>query len=279
MMNYKLSNGVLVPKIGFGTWKLAEGDETVKTVLTALEVGYRHIDTAYFYKNEVSIGKALSETDIDRKDIFLTTKLWNADRGYDQTLKAFEISLNNLEVDYIDLYLIHWPAAAHQFEDWQQINSETWKAFEYLYNKGLVRAIGISNFQKHHLEPLIATADIKPMVNQLEFHPGFLQEDIINYCEKEDILVEAWSPLGRGNVLDNMELQRIAAKYNVSVAQLCLRWIIQKGHLPIPKSSSIERMKNNLNIFNFNIEDSDVVAIDNLPYIGGSGQNPDSIDF
>ena len=179
----------------------------------------------------------------------------------------------------MDLYLLHWPANAKQFENWREINASSWKALEKLYDEGKVKAIGVSNFLKEHLEALLPFATIKPMVNQIEFHPGFMQEDTIALCEKELILIEAWSPLGSGRMLDNEVLIEIAKKYNVSVAQLCIRWILQKGHLPLPKSVTPERIKNNLDVYSFTISDEDVNRIDALPYIGGSGLNPSEVDF
>jgi diketogulonate reductase-like aldo/keto reductase len=209
----------------------------------------------------------------------VTTKLWNEDRGYEQTLKAFELSLSNLGLEYLDLYLIHWPATAHQFDNWKEINADTWRALEYLYKAGKVKAIGVSNFYVHHLEALLETAEIRPMINQIEFHPGFTQSEVVDYCKEEVILIEAWSPIGRGNILNNEILVHMALKYGVTVPQLVLKWIIQKGHLPMPKSVTPERIKENFDIKKIIISEDDVVVIDNLPYIGASGLNPDLVDF
>ena len=275
----KLKNGVTVPQVGFGTWQIEEGELAFNAVKTALEVGYRHIDTAAVYGNEVSVGNAINKSNLKREEVFVTSKLWNSDRGYEETLKAFEVSLKKLNLEYMDLYLLHWPANAKQFENWREINASSWKALEKLYDEGKVKAIGVSNFLKEHLEALLPFATIKPMVNQIEFHPGFMQEDTIALCEKELILIEAWSPLGSGRMLDNEVLIEIAKKYNVSVAQLCIRWILQKGHLPLPKSVTPERIKNNLDVYSFTISDEDVNRIDALPYIGGSGLNPSEVDF
>lgn len=279
MKVYKLKNGVTVPQVGFGTWQIEEGELAFNAVKTALEVGYRHIDTAAVYGNEVSVGNAINKSNLKREEVFVTSKLWNSDRGYEETLKAFEVSLKKLNLEYMDLYLLHWPANAKQFENWREINASSWKALEKLYDEGKVKAIGVSNFLKEHLEALLPFATIKPMVNQIEFHPGFMQEDTIALCEKELILIEAWSPLGSGKMLDNEVLIEIAKKYNVSVAQLCIRWILQKGHLPLPKSVTSERIKNNLDVYSFIISDEDVNRIDALPYIGGSGLNPSEVDF
>lgn len=279
MKVYKLENGVAVPQVGFGTWQIKEGELAFNAVSTALEIGYRHIDTAAVYANEVSVGKAINESNLKREEVFVTSKLWNSDRGYKETLKAFEVSSKKLNLEYIDMYLLHWPANAKQFKNWQKINESSWKALEKLYEEGKVKAIGVSNFMKEHLEALLSSAIIKPMVNQIEFHPGFMQEDTIALCKKESILIEAWSPLGSGKMLDNEVLIAIAKKYNVSVAQLCIRWVLQKGHLPLPKSVTPERIKNNLDVYGFTISDEDVNLIDALPYIGGSGLNPSEVDF
>lgn len=279
MNTYKLGNGVLIPNVGFGTWQATEGEEAVNSVKTALELGYRHIDTAFFYKNEVSVGKGIKASGVDRKEIFVTTKVWNSERGFEKALEAFDVSLKNLGLDYIDMFLIHWPASENQFENWKELNAETWRALEKLYADGKVRAIGVSNFYVSHLSALLETAKVKPMVNQIEFHPGMTQNEVVDFCVKNDILIEAWSPLGRGNVLDNEVLVALAAKYKVSVPQLCIRWIVQKGHLPLPKSVTPERIKANLDIYDFEISQEDIAAIDNLPYIGGSGLHPDKVDF
>ncbi|MCC9042735.1 aldo/keto reductase [Myroides sp. M-43] len=279
MNTYILSNGVKIPQLGFGTWKAAEGEQAENAVLCAISEGYRHIDTASFYKNEVSIGRAIAKSGVPREELFITTKLWNADRGYEQTLKAFDLSLANLGVAYLDLYLIHWPASAHQFANWKEINADTWRALEHLYKEGKVKAIGVSNFYVHHLEALFETAVIKPMVNQIEFHPGFMQEQVVRFCQERSILIEAWSPIGRGNILDNAILLAMALKYGVTVPQLVLQWIIQKGHLPMPKSVTPQRIKENIQINKIIISEEDVVVVDNLPYIGGSGLNPDQVDF
>jgi len=279
MNTYILNNGVHIPNLGFGTWKAAEGEQAESAVLCALATGYRHIDTASFYKNEKSIGRAIAKSGVAREDLFVTTKLWNEDRGYEQALKAFELSLSNLGLEYLDLYLIHWPATEHQFDNWKEINADTWRALEYLYKEGKVKAIGVSNFYVHHLEALLENAEIRPMINQIEFHPGFTQSEVVDYCKEEIILIEAWSPIGRGNILNNEILVHMALKYGVTVAQLVLKWIIQKGHLPMPKSVTPERIKENFDIKKIIISEDDVVVIDNLPYIGASGLNPDLVDF
>lgn len=273
---YKLYNGTEIPCIGFGTWQTPDGKTAVESVKCALETGYRHIDTAAAYGNEKSVGQAIAESGIDRKEIFVTTKLWNSQRGYDKTLKAFDKSLKALGLDYLDLYLIHWPSNKTAGA---QENSDTWRAFEKLYADGSIRAIGVSNFLVHHLEALALTANIAPMVNQIEFHPGQMQSEVLGYCRANNILIEAWSPLGTGKMLSNPELQAIAAKYGKSVAQLCIRWCLQNGTLPLPKSVTPSRIEENAEVFDFSIDQGDMDRINAMPYIGGSGLDPDKVKF
>lgn len=250
-----LSNGVKIPSIGFGTYKSGDDEETAKIIKNALNLGYKMIDTASFYNNEVGIGNGIKESDIDRKDIFIVTKLWNDDHGYDNTIEAFNKSLNNLQVDYIDLYLIHWP---------NKLNAETWRAFEHLYETGKVKAIGVCNFKVEHLEELKKTAKIMPMVNQVEIHPFSTKNNIINYCKDNNIKVVAWSPISRGRVLSNELMIDLSQKYKKSIVQIVLRWHMQKGVIPIPKSSNENRIKENIDIFDFEISSEDMKAIDSL---------------
>ena len=250
-----LINGVKIPSIGFGTYKSGDNNETAEIVKYALECGYRQIDTASFYGNEVGIGNAIKESKVKREDIFLVTKLWNDDHGYDNTIEAFNKSLNNLQVDYIDLYLIHWP---------NKLNAETWRAFEHLYETGKVKAIGVCNFKVEHLEELKKTAKIMPMVNQVEIHPFSTKNNIINYCKDNNIKVVAWSPISRGRVLSNELMIDLSQKYKKSIVQIVLRWHMQKGVIPIPKSSNENRIKENIDIFDFEISSEDMKAIDSL---------------
>lgn len=276
---YLLSNNYKIPNIGFGTFRTPSGEETEQSVLNAIKSGYRHIDCAAAYGNEKSVGDAILKSGVAREELFVTSKLWNDDKGYENTLKAFNKTLEDLQLDYLDLYLIHWPIAKASKNNWQEANTESWRALEELYNQGKIKAIGVSNFLPHHLEPLLENAKIKPMVNQIEFHPGMLQEETVEFCKKHHILVEAWAPFSNGQILTNPVLKEIADKYKKSVAQFSLRWIIQKGIVPLPKSVTPERIKSNLEVFDFEISEQDVDIIDRLTDCGGSGLHPDEVDF
>ena len=250
-----LSNGVKMPAIGFGTYKSGSDDETAKIVKYALENGYRHIDTAAFYDNEVGIGNGIKESGVKREEVFLVTKLWNDDHGYENTIKAFNKSLEKLKVDYIDLYLIHWP---------NKLNSETWRAFEHLYEMGKVKAIGVCNFKIGHLEELMKSAKIKPMVNQVEVHPLNSKNNMVDYCNEHNIQLVAWSPIMRGKIFSNELIMSLSEKYKKTIVQIVLRWHIERGVVPIPKSSNEERIKENFDIFDFNISSEDINAINSL---------------
>jgi len=276
---YTLNNDVKIPSIGFGTWQTPDGETAINSIKIAMNYGYRHIDGAAIYGNEKGVGTGIKVCGIDRKELFVTSKVWNSERGYETALKAFEKSLKDLQLDYLDLYLIHWPATANKFTNWQQINSDTWRAMEQLYNNGKIRAIGVSNFLEHHLDPLLENAEIMPSVNQIEFHPGYKQNDCVNFCRDNNIQVEGWSPLGRGKVLGNATLKEIANRYNKSVAQLCIRWAMQNNVLPLPKSITPNRIKENFEVFDFNISESDMELINEMDEFGGSGLHPDHIEF
>jgi diketogulonate reductase-like aldo/keto reductase len=273
---FKTNNGIEIPCIGFGTWQTPEGPLAVNAVKYAIEAGYRHVDTADVYQNEESVGQGIAQSSIERSEVFVTTKLWNSKRGYESTLKAFGESLRKLRLEYVDLYLIHWPANK---AGWEKINADTWRAFETLYKDGRIRSIGVSNFLTHHIESLLHTAEILPSVDQIEFHPGYMQADTLAFCKAHHIIVEAWSPLGSGRLLENPQLKEIAGRYAVTVAQLCIRWCLQNETLPLPKSVTPRRILENADVFNFSLSDADMHTINSLPYIGGSGLHPDKIDF
>lgn len=274
----KLYNGYEIPTIGFGTWQTPDGETATNSVKTALNCGYRHIDAAAVYGNEVSVGIGIKEANIDRSSLFITSKVWNTERGYDKTKKAFEKTLNDLQLDYLDLYLIHWPAVEKQFENWKEINRDTWQCMIDLYKEGRVKAIGVSNFQKHHLECLM-DMEYYPMVNQIEIHAGMLQKEVREYCQKHNIVVEAWSPLGTGRMLDNTLLKEIAQKYGKAVAQVCIRWCLQNDVIPLPKSITASRIEENLKVFDFELQKEDMEKINAMEYFGGSGLDPDEVDF
>lgn len=250
-----LCNGVKMPSIGFGTYKSGSEDETARIVKYALDIGYRHIDTASFYGNEVGVGKGIKESRVNREDIFLVTKLWNDDHGYEKTIKAFNKSLEKLQVEYIDLYLIHWP---------NKLNSETWRAFEYLYRIGKVKAIGVCNFKIGHLEELRKSAKIMPMVNQIEVHPLSSKNNMLNYCNENNIQLVAWSPIMRGKIFSSELIMDLSEKYKKTIAEIVLRWHIQRGVIPIPKSSNEKRIKENFDIFDFELTKEDMNDIDSL---------------
>ena len=257
-----LNNGVKIPTPGFGTFLTPDGATCVEAVKAAIAAGYTHIDTAAVYKNEKSVGEGIKESGIKRENLFVTSKVWNTERGYDKTLKAFDKTLSDLGLDYLDLYLIHWPANELQFgKDANQQNVDTWKAMERLHEEGLIRSIGLSNFMQHHAEPVMAKANICPMVDQIEYHPGFTQKECVEFCKKNNILVEAWSPLGRGNVLDNPLLKSIAASHGKSVAQVVIRWVMQTGVLPLAKSVTPSRIKENIDVFDFELSQQEIFEI------------------
>ncbi|MCY9074013.1 aldo/keto reductase [Bacillus inaquosorum] len=270
-----LHNGVKMPWFGLGVFQVEEGTELVNAVRTAIVHGYRSIDTAAIYGNEAGVGEGLQqgidEAGISREDLFITSKVWNADLGYEETLAAFETSLSKLGLDYLDLYLIHWPVEGKY--------KEAWRALETLYKEGRVKAIGVSNFQIHHLEDLMTAAEIKPMINQVEFHPRLTQKELRDYCKAQGIQLEAWSPLMQGQLLDNEVLAQIAEKHNKSVAQVILRWDLQHEVVTIPKSIKEHRIIENADIFDFELSQEDMDKIDALNKDERVGPNPDELLF
>ncbi|WP_302016072.1 aldo/keto reductase [uncultured Akkermansia sp.] len=273
----QLNNGLPMPGIGYGTYLAPDDTAGVRSILDALEAGYRLIDTASVYGNEKTVGRAVRESDLPREEIFITSKVWNTDQGYETTLNAFEASLDRLQTDYLDLYLIHWPIPAGYEEDYRKLNRETWKAMERLYRDGRVKAIGVSNFLPHHLEALMEHADIMPMVNQLEINPTYHQEEAVAFCREHHILVESWGPLARGGALEEPILRRMADKHKKSVAQICLRWELQCGIVPLPKSVHADRIRTNLDIFNFSLDEGDMALIETLDSPGHYSIHPDHL--
>lgn len=265
-----LHNGVKMPWFGLGVWLVENNDEVVTAVKSALDAGYRSIDTAAIYKNEEGVGKAIAESDVPREDIFLTSKVWNEDQGYETTLQAFEDSLQRLGTDYLDLYLIHWPVKG-KYKD-------TWRALEKLYNDGRVRSIGVSNFHSHHLDDLLADAAMTPMVNQVELHPLLSQQELRDYCDRHHIQTEAYSPLGHGKLLEDPTLKEIGEKYGKSPAQVMLRWNLQHQIVTIPKSSNPKRIKQNADIFDFALSSADMKQIDGMNRHERTNSDPDSLN-
>ncbi|ASS73655.1 aldo/keto reductase [Tumebacillus algifaecis] len=270
-----LSNGVKMPWLGLGVFKVEEGSELVNAVKTAIQHGYRSVDTAAIYANESGVGQGIREgiqaTGITREDLFITSKVWNSDLGYDSTLKAYEASLQKLGLEYLDLYLIHWPV--------QGKYKDAWRALETLYKEGRVKAIGVSNFQIHHLEDLLKDAEIKPMINQVEYHPMLTQKELHAYCKQQDIQLEAWSPLMQGQLLDNPVLQEIADNHRKSIAQIILRWDLQNEVITIPKSIKENRIVENASVFDFELTPAEMQQIDNLNQNRRVGPDPDNFDF
>ncbi|MBD8085194.1 aldo/keto reductase [Limosilactobacillus sp. c9Ua_26_M] len=276
-----LNNGTQIPCVGYGTFR-TPADVAEKAVADAIKVGYRHIDTAAVYGNEEAIGKGIKDSGIDREDLFVTSKLWNDNRGYESTKKAFQETLDRLQMDYLDLYLIHWPANQKQFgTDASKINAETWRAMEDLYKEGKIKAIGLSNFMPHHIVDLMKIATVAPAVDQIEVHPGWPHTEQVKYLQAHNILVEAWAPLGGqgASVMTNPTILQIADKYDKTPAQVSLRWIIQQGIVPLPKSIHENRMVQNTEIFDFTLTDEEMRAISLLTNLGGQCADPDDVDF
>jgi diketogulonate reductase-like aldo/keto reductase len=264
-----LNNGVKIPQHGFGVYLIKGEKEGYNSINKALEVGYRSFDTAQLYENEKLVGKILSESSVKRSELFITTKVADFKQGYDSTLRSVEQSLKDLRLDEIDLLLIHWPSKKYFFE--------TWKALEKLYNEKLVRAIGVSNYEIHHLEELASKSTIKPVINQVECHPYLTQEPLKDYLQNQNIAFEAWSPLGRGAILNNNVISEIAKKYNKSIAQIVIRWHLQNGNIVIPKSSTPSRIEENANVYDFSLVEDEIKVIDSLNKNQRNGSVPDEV--
>ncbi|MCL6593135.1 MAG: aldo/keto reductase [Alicyclobacillus sp.] len=260
-----------MPWLGLGVYKVEEGEEVEFAVRTALEVGYRSIDTAALYRNEAGVGRALRASGVPREQVFITTKVWNSDQGYDATLRAFAVSREKLGIDVVDLYLIHWPVKGKYLE--------TWRALETLYAEGKVRAIGVSNFQIHHLQDVLAVCKVKPAVNQVECHPYLTQAELRAFCAQQGIRMEAWSPLAKGRVLDDPVVQAIAQKHGKTPAQVVIRWHLQHQVVVIPKSVRAERIRSNADVFDFALTPEDMAALDGLNRNERTGPDPDNFNF
>ena len=275
---YTLNDGTKIPKIGFGTYNEEFADNKA-AILSAIECGYRFFDTASLYETERSLGNALKESGIDRSDVIIETKLWIDEMGADNARKALEKSLNRLMTDYVDIYMIHWPRrTGADDEAWKELDIETWKAMEEMVKEGKVRRLGLSNFLPHHLKNILENCSIRPVADQLELHPGYSQEAAVAYCKENNVLPMAWSPLGRGRenaTIGNSVLVRLSKKYGKSIQQINLRFLLQKGILPIPKASSAEHMKANLNVFDFELSEDDISILSNMPQTAWLGEHPD----
>ncbi|GAM16515.1 aldo/keto reductase [Mesobacillus selenatarsenatis] len=267
----ELHNGVKMPAFGLGVYKVEEGEQLEKTIHTALDLGYRLIDTASFYQNEEGVGQAIRNSGIPREELFITTKVWNSEQGYENTLKAFDDSMERLGLDYLDLYLVHWPVKGKYLE--------TWRALEELYREGRVKAIGVSNFKIHHLKDLLSHAAEKPVINQVELHPLLSQVELREFCQQNEIKVEAWSPLSRGRFLEEPVLGKIAAQHGKTPAQVILRWHLENQIIPIPKSVTPARLKENTEIFDFQLNQKELEEINGLNKDQRFGADPDHIDF
>ena len=273
MENFKLNNGLEIPSIGLGVFRLEDNKEAQHVVEMALSVGYRHIDTAMIYQNEEAVGNAIKASGVQRENIFITTKLWNENQRKGDVMQTFEDSLRKLKTDYVDLYLIHWPVSDKFVE--------SWKVLEKIYESGKARAIGVSNFKRHHLDELKKVSDIIPAVNQIELHPYLSQEQELEYCLKAGIVLEAWSPFtaGKTGLLKDEVLTEIAERYSKSTAQIILRWNYQRGVITIPKSANQQRLEENINIFDFSLTVSDMSKIGQMNVNKRVGPDPDNINF
>lgn len=277
MIDIKLRNGMEVPAVGLGTWGITDRELLKTLIKNAYENGYRLLDTAAAYSNEIAIAKAIEFSGISRSELILSDKVWNTSRGYAAVQEACRKSLKKLRTDYLDIYLIHWPASPRLYKNWVELNADTWRGMERLYQDGLVKSIGVCNFKMSHLESLKESANIMPMINQLELHPGMPQQTLCEYCRHHNIQIEASSPLGNGQILKHDLLSLVASKYKKSTAQVCLRWEIQKGAIVIPKTSKVERLSQNIDVFEFELLIEEMEQIDAIPYCGGIGIDSDEV--
>lgn len=268
---FELHNGVHMPYFGLGTYQSDNDQEAVDAVRWALDAGYRHVDTAAVYKNEEGVGQGIRESSVAREEVFVVSKVWNSDQGYESTLRAFEDSLKRLKLEYLDLYLVHWPVAGSY--------KDTWRAMEKLYAEGRIKAIGVSNFLQHHLEDLLQTAEVVPMVNQMEFHPYLVQQGLVDFCTSKEIQYEAWSPFMQGKLFRLDICKELEQKYNKSAAQIILRWDLQKGVVTIPKSAKKERILANAAIFDFELTTDEIAYLDSFDRGERIGPDPDNFDF
>lgn len=278
MEKVTLRNHISIPMIGLGTWKITDRAELKEVVSNACDLGYRLFDTAAAYTNEMAFGKAIRELSLPREELFIQDKLWNTCYGYEQAQDACKRSLKKLKTDYLDAYLIHWPASPGQYPDWREINAETWRGMEQLYKEGYVRVIGVCNFKIHHLEELKKTAEIFPFINQAECHPGMYDAELDMYCQREGIQLEASSPLGNGQVLDNGKLREIAQSRKMTVAQLCLKWGLQHGNVVIPKTTHKTRLRENFLIKDVKLDKDEMKSIDEMPFCGGLAIDSDEVN-
>lgn len=277
---YTLSNGVKIPVVGFGTWQTPDGEVAESSVKAAIDSGYRHIDTAEMYGNEKSVGRGIKASGVDRDSLFVTSKLNNNSHTYEEATAALDKSLSDLGLDHLDLFLIHWPnPAPYRKDNWEKHLQETWRAMEDAYKDGKVRAIGVSNFYQHHLEVLEKTQTVAPMVNQIHLCPGDHDDKLVDYCRERGILLEAYSPFGTGKIFTDPTLQKLADETDHSIAQVCLRWSLQREYLPLPKSVHTQRIEENTHVFDFELTDDQMKQIDALVGIGGYGGNPDDVSF
>ena len=272
MLHFTLNNGLQIPAIGFGTYKASQEAMTL-----AVQAGYKYFDTASFYGNESVLGRVLSQSKIPRNEFFIASKVWKTDLGCEAAINSLNRTLENLGTDYVDIYLIHWPRPDLDREDWRELDIETWRAMETLHKQGKIRALGLSNFLPYHAENIINHCEIMPSVAQLEFHAGHTQTFALNYYRSQNILLQAWSPIGRGRVLNDVLITELAEKYQISPVQVCLAFCLHENVMPLPKASSPERLRENLDAVNISLEREDVMRLENMPPLGWGGEHPDRI--